>query len=291
MSFKPMLAGAADLEKLRFPLFASPKLDGVRAIVRDGVVYSRSLKPIPNQHVQERYRHLEYCDGELIVGSPMAHDVYRKTVSVVMSHDEPADDVTFHVFDHIKYPHYAWYERRECAMADLESDTSGAEFVEHFDAASLDELLRIEQAALEMGFEGVMIRACTGQYKYGRSTTKEGALLKLKRFVDAEFEVIGFEERMHNGNEAQTNELGRTKRSSHKENKTGRGDLGALIVRSAEGVVFNVGTGFDDAERARVWEKQSDYLGKLAKVKYFPVGVKDAPRHPVFLGWRSEIDA
>ncbi len=52
--FKPMLADAIEPDKypLRFPLFVSPKLDGVRCVVRDGVAYSRSLKPIPNQFVQ-----------------------------------------------------------------------------------------------------------------------------------------------------------------------------------------------------------------------------------------------
>ncbi len=66
--FKPMLACEVDLDKLRFPLLASAKLDGVRAIVRDGVVYSRSNKPIPNKFVQQQFKHLEHFDGELIVG-------------------------------------------------------------------------------------------------------------------------------------------------------------------------------------------------------------------------------
>ncbi len=114
-------------------------------------------------------------------------------------------------------------------------------------------------------------------------------LLKLKRFTDAEAEVVGFEERMHNGNEATTNELGRTKRSSHAAGKTGRGDLGALQVRY-EGVEFNVGTGFTDEDRAAIWADQPAYLGRLAKFKFFSVGVKVAPRHPVFLGWRDRSD-
>ena len=94
---------------------------------------------------------------------------------------------------------------------------------------------------------------------------------------------------MHNGNEATTNELGRTKRSSHQAGKTGRGDLGALIVRFYD-VEFNIGTGFDDVERAEIWNHRDRFLGKLAKFKYFSVGVKDAPRHPVFLGWRAGVD-
>ena len=43
-----MLAGkVSDVNKLRYPVLASLKLDGVRAFVSDGVVYSRNFKPIP----------------------------------------------------------------------------------------------------------------------------------------------------------------------------------------------------------------------------------------------------
>ena len=84
--------------------------------------------------------------------------------------------------------------------------------------------------------------------------------------------------------------LGRTKRSSAKANKSGRVDLGALVCRTAEGVEFNIGTGFSDADRALIWERRDQFLGQLAKFKYFAVGQKEAPRHPVFLSWRERID-
>ena len=52
--FKPMLAAAVeDVSTLAFPLIASPKLDGIRCIVRNGVAYSRSNKPIRNRHIQQ----------------------------------------------------------------------------------------------------------------------------------------------------------------------------------------------------------------------------------------------
>jgi hypothetical protein len=73
-----------------------------------------------------------------------------------------------------------------------------------------------------------MLRDPNGPYKFGRSTRKEGYLLKLKRFCDSEAEVIGVVELMHNGNEAKTNALGRTERSTRKAGKTGMGVLGAL---------------------------------------------------------------
>lgn len=286
MTFKPMLASPVDLSTLRYPVLASPKLDGVRAIVKDGVVLSRSLKRIPNEHVQTLYKKLEGFDGELIVGPPTSKTCYTDTVSGVMSKDgEPP--VTFYVFDHIGQPSSSYVVRTAVFTGRIQTNW----FAMHQTVID-DEvgLLEFERKMLEQGHEGLILRDPEGRYKFGRSTAKEGLLLKLKRFVDAEFKVVGFEERMHNGNEATTNELGRTKRSSHKENKTGRGDLGALIVERADGLRFNVGTGFDDDLRATIWAQRDKYLGKLAKVKYFAIGMKDAPRHPVFLGFRSEID-
>ena len=49
---KPMLAVEVDFNKLRYLVCTQPKLDGIRVVVKDGVVYSRSLKVIPNKHVQ-----------------------------------------------------------------------------------------------------------------------------------------------------------------------------------------------------------------------------------------------
>jgi len=96
--FKPMLAGTADLEKLRLPLLGSPKLDGIRAIVIDGVVVSRNLKPIPNRRIQAIFgkNFLNGLDGELIVGDPTAKDAFRQTSSGVMS-IEGDPDAMFHV--------------------------------------------------------------------------------------------------------------------------------------------------------------------------------------------------
>lgn len=109
--FKPMLAAAVeDVSALTFPLIASPKLDGIRCIVRNGVAYSRSNKPIRNRYIQqcvsEYSSDLEGLDGELIVGSPTACDVYRVTNSAVMSADG-TPDFKFFVFDRINREGFA----------------------------------------------------------------------------------------------------------------------------------------------------------------------------------------
>ncbi len=282
--FRPMLATDADLDKLRFPLLASAKLDGVRAVVRDGVVFSRSNKPIPNAHVQKLFGKYTHFDGELIVGDPTSKTCYRDTVSGVMSVDgEP--DVKLYVFDHVGEPSHLYNFRAERL-----TESKHVIVHEQVMCLTLEDILKYEEECLGEGYEGLILRDPNAPYKQGRSTVKEGYLLKLKRFVDDEATVIGFEERMHNGNVATVNELGRTARSSHKENKSGRGDLGALLLRHSSGIEFSCGTGFTDGERGEIWANRDRYLGQIAKYKHFPVGAKDLPRHPVFLGWRDRRD-
>ena len=283
--FRPMLATDADLGKLRFPLLASAKLDGVRAVVRDGVVFSRSNKPIPNAYVQKLFGKYTHFDGELIVGDPTSKTCYRDTISGVMAQDgEPA--VRLFVFDHVGNTSAPYLHRAE--RLDLEKP----HVVQHKQVLCLRlaDVLKYEEQCLDDGYEGLILRDPNAPYKQGRSTVKEGYLLKLKRFVDDEAVIVNCFEREHNGNEARTDELGRTKRSSHKAGKIGRGDLGGFVLRSSSGVEFSCGTGFSDAERAAYWAGKDRLIGKIAKFKYFPVGVKEAPRHPVWLGFRDPID-
>lgn len=286
--FKPLLATDADLTKLVFPLLASAKLDGIRAIVRNGVVYSRSNKPIPNAGVQAKFKHLEHFDGELICGDPTSKTCYRDTVSIVMSDNKPADRIGYFVFDHIQYLAAPYKERWE--ILSFEAQNKAVIVHDQVVCKHLADVMSYEEECLELGYEGLILRSTNGIYKQGRSTVNEGTLLKLKRFVDAEATVIGFEERCHNTNVATTNELGRTARSSHKSGKVGRGDLGALLLRSPEGVEFSCGTGFTDEERSTLWAIKDSLLGRIAKYKHFPIGAKDLPRHPVFLGWRDKRD-
>lgn len=290
IGFRPMLAADAELDKLRYPLLASAKLDGVRAIVRNGIVLSRSLKPIPNDYAQKTLGCFEGFDGELIVGSPTSKTVYRDTVSCVMSHDKTDYELRYYVFDHVRNPTERYHNRLLTVRKHSPTKIDNVIIHPQHIVTCTSTLLALEKKLLAQGYEGLILRDPNAPYKFGRSTVREGFLLKLKRFVDAEFEVVGFEERMHNGNEATIDELGRTKRSSHEANKTGRGDLGALVLRHPEGFTFNVGTGFTDQERAEIWNAPDAYIGRRAKIKYFAIGMKDAPRHPVFLGWRNESD-
>jgi len=287
MSFKPMLAGEAVPELLRYPVIASPKVDGIRATVIDGVAYTRSLKRIPNAYVDAKLSALmlDKLDGEITVGRPNAPDVYRKTVKGVMAHKgEPA--FTFWVFD-AYLPGERFTPRFEQAGRLVRRrPLTWVQMLESVWIQDEAGLLEYEAQQIINGYEGVCVRDPNGLYKTGRATSKGGELLKLKRFLDSEAEIEGTEEEMFNGNAAETNELGRTKRSTAKDGLVGKGTMGALRVRDVStGVRFSIGTGFTAAERRENWRP-----GDIVKYKYFPVGVKDAPRHPVYLGRRHPAD-
>lgn len=287
MSFKPMLAAPADLTKLVFPLFVSPKLDGIRATRHDGRLVSRHLKDIPNEYIRSLLtsRNYEGLDGELIVGDATAKDCFNRSTSGVMSRaGQP--DFTFWVFDTIGFQDMRFKHRLEVLK---DRDWSSAERVRLLPqrlVGNLDELSAYEQDMVDEGFEGVILRSPDAPYKFGRSTVNEGYLLKLKRFEDSECEILGIEEEMHNTNAAETNELGRTKRSTAKAGLVGKGTMGALKVRDIHhGWQFNIGSGFTAAQRAAEWK-----VGSIHKYKFFPVGMKDVPRHPVYVGPRSKLD-
>ena len=287
LSFKPMLADAVDLSILRYPVVVSPKLDGVRATFIGGVLRTRSLKPLANRAIQ-LIRSNYPLDGELIVGSPTSKSVFRDTMKIVSAHDAPINDLMYHVFD-IVYEG-SFRSRLHAAHASI----VGSNFmvpVPHVLVENEKELLQYEEVALNAGYEGVMIRDPMGKYKFGRSTTREGALLKMKRKLQSEARVIGFEEQMHNANELKQDALGYAERSSHQANMIPMGMLGALIVKDLKsGVEFNVGTGFTADERVGIWKQRDTLIWKTITYEYLPIGVKDKPRHPVFLGWRMEED-
>lgn len=286
---KPMLAGKVNLTKLKYPVMASPKLDGVRGMVEDSTLRSRSWKTFPNPFVQDRFSIGFYngLDGELILGDPRAKDVYRVTNGALQREiGEP--DVKFYVFD--EFDNSEPYTNRLANLVDFYGEDHIV-VVEQNVIHSEGELLEYEESVLGLGYEGVMVRNPDGFYKHGRASENSQELLKLKRFEDSEAVIIDVYEEMHNGNEATRNAFGRTERSSHQANLTGKGTLGGLVVRdSKSGVEFQIGSGFDAAERFQLWAARKSIIGQVVKYKYFAVGVKDKPRHPVYLGPRAQWD-
>jgi DNA ligase-1 len=92
--FKPMLASPCeDLGTIRYPALATPKIDGIRCVMRDGRALSRSLKPIANRFVSATLAGLPPFDGELVVPG-----TFQDVTSGIMSTDG-CPNFRYKVFD------------------------------------------------------------------------------------------------------------------------------------------------------------------------------------------------
>lgn len=284
---KPQLSSAPE-GPIEFPKLASLKLDGIRAITADYRVLSRSLKPIPNLYIQKVLSPYQGLDGELIVGPPNAPDVYRTTNSAVMS-IEGEPNFTYYVFD---MPNHAGTLAQRLQALRLHA-TSLPPFIKVLDQTWLHQESELDDfyaSSLADGYEGLILRNGNSLYKHGRCTAKSQDSLKLKPQADYDAIILSTYEAQTNLNEAFTNELGRTSRSSHQENKVGNGMLGGFVVRDLEtGVEFNCAPGtLTHDERIDLWGR--DLVGKILKYRCLTIGTKDKPRHPRFIGWRNNID-
>lgn len=291
--FKPQLAIEQTKVKTQ-PVnrYMSEKLDGIRCIVFGGVAYSRSLKRIPNlsiqAYVQQYAEAMEGMDGELIVGDKNAPDVFNQSTSGVMR-IEGEPDFTFWAFDHF-HPRATWLERYGY-LVNRAYLPLRVKVLEHIAVEDEAMIYEFERNMLAQGAEGIMLRDADAKYKCGRSGTKNPELQKVKRFVDSEFEIIGWEPKYTNTNTATVNELGRTARSTAKDGMVALDTMGALILCTSKGDTFSCGSGMTDAIRENLWERRETLMGQLAKVKYFDVGNGyNVPRFPVLVGIRHKDD-
>jgi len=298
-----LAATLTDANELRYPVLASPKLDGIRCVIRGGHALTRALKPVPNMQIRSALEELgplsEGFDGELMLPYPAT---FQAVSSAVMSHrDEPPGDWFFAVFDCVPSPSVSLktFEARAQDTADLirsvqrtcPENWRPVMACRQKRIESADELMAYEADMLEAGHEGVMLRSLDGPYKFGRATEREGYLLKLKRFLDSEAEVVDVLELQHNHNEAFVGELGQTKRRTLKEGKVGGGVLGKLVVRDLKtGVEFRIGTGFTADQRALWWRCRDVLIGRVVRYRYQEHGVKDKPRIASFTGFRDRRD-
>lgn len=291
LPFKPMLSASlddVDLSTLRYPLLASPKLDGVRCLIWEGVAYSRNNKPIRNHEVQAWAANHHNLDGELIVGSATEGEVLGRTQSGVMSFNG-SPDFTYHLFDS---------PERICgsfqpALQFLQGEVPEDERIRHVPHVLINnalELIGVEEMWLADGYEGVMLRDPAGTYKHGRSTLREGFLMKLKRFTDGEALVVGLEEGSINGNTLERDELGRAKRSKVSSGLTPSGMVGTLICHSDTWGELRVAPGtMPHSERHALLRHPSSIIGRTIHWRSFGYGIKDKPRFPRYYGVREDL--
>jgi DNA ligase-1 len=293
---KPCKITEKDLDNLTYPVIVQSKLDGFRCVLLEGKALSYSLKPIRNVYTRtklEEYfgKHYKVIDGELLLKKENTFQDIQSAFNSV----EGEPKFEYYTFDCFQNgPTQSFMDRHALFFAD-EDDNDYIKNTTNIWCYNKEDVLNHEKQVLDWGYEGIIIRKPfdPSPYKFGRSTLKEGYLLALKRFTDAEAEILGAYPLQRNLNVAEINEHGLTERSSAQANKYDDNLLGGLMVRGIngqfKGVEFNIGTGFTEKQRIDLWQNYTRY-GKIVKYKYQSVGSKDKPRLPVFLGFRHEDD-
>lgn len=308
--FRPMLAAQCpDISELKFPVLGTPKLDGIRCLTVTPTIalfkdqqcspVSRNLKPIPNEFIRMSMERgiRAGMDGELLAHANNEDwprlPTFQSCSSNIMSH-AGFPSFKYYVFDlcptWIGGMRDPGYFARVKVLAQLHLPEWVMKVLPTI-IPDIDALSAYEAACISQGYEGVIVRTADSPYKQGRSTLKEQWMVKIKRFQDSEAEVLEVVEQQTNNNEQVKNALGYSERSTHAAGLAPADTMGALRARDvASGVEFSCGTGFDDLQRSNIWTFRSTYVGALFKYKSQPHGALDAPRFPVFLGWRHRED-
>jgi len=197
-------------------------------------------------------------DGELWVG----RGKFEETVSILLQ--QTADDaswrkIRFMVFDLPAHPG-AFTERNE-ALKTLVAGVAvpWVRQVEQIKVADHVQLRAMLDRVVKNGGEGLILHRGASLYRAERSDD----LLKLKPYQDAEARVIG-------------HLPGKGKNS---------GMLGALLVETAEGLQFRIGTGFSDADR-----RNPPPLGSWVTYRFTGLNEKSGiPRFTRFMRVRADM--
>jgi DNA ligase-1 len=308
---KPLLAGKFFEEKVakQLPIYGQIKYDGIRIFENhSGIASTRSLKAARSEQLQSFFAHnkdmLRGLDGEIICGDPHASGCYSRTDSAVMSFNKPHEDMRFYVFDKWDEPG-TFEERMEvfeeiCGNFWIDNKVGQVKVLpaETTLFHTMEEVWEFYEEQTLLGHEGIILRRPDSYYKFGRGSPVQCECIKMKEggWIDTEVLITGFYEENENTNEAKTNALGNTQRSGHKENLLGKGTLGGFEIsgklwdgRDFDGRVGG-GEGLTQNSRQGYWDHRDELVGKIAKIKYFKIGVKDKPRFPQFLGIRDHLD-
>jgi hypothetical protein len=299
--FSPHLACDADLSKAKYPLVFMHKVDGCRILVRDGRAVGRSLKTYKNKKMTAYLSHpmLSGIEGEVIATYPNDPDLCRKTTSLVNTIDGelPKSIMLFeYLSDETKDLGYGDRMKAldkvlpeiQAAFPDIDLYTPEMWYLEARD----DGYINLKyQEFLEDDYEGMVLRDYHGKHKDGRATVKEAAYLRMKPTGDSEGICIRLEEAFENQNEAKTNELGHTERSTHNANMVAKGMVGALLLLTPEGKEIKIGAGkMTHDERIFYWNNPDKIVGEPVKYAFLAVGEMNKPRHGRYISIRAKED-
>lgn len=260
--FKPMLAHDYEdyKDKISFPIFTQPKLDGVRCIVRSDGMWSRNGKQIISApHIFDSLKSLFESDPHLVLDGELYADKlandFNKIISLVRKSKPTKDDlkesaevIQYHIYD-IPSINETFVKRFQTLNKLTLSDYCVIVKTEQID--NENDLSAYYSDYMDDGYEGQMIRL-DSHYENKRSKS----LLKHKSFTDADFTILGVLE--------------------------GKGNLTGKVGK----LMFEIdGKPFESAVNG-TWEyleelfNKNDLIGKTATVKYFELTEDGLPRFP-----------
>lgn len=277
---RPMLAH--DFEKRRernvaYPAYVQPKLDGVRALAFwDGSrveVMSRSGKSWRAlgtvEHIAAALEGL-LPRRLLFDGEVYAHgETFQETTRLVKKYREGLSErLLLHVYDVVDRDELGmpFSERYERFLQPLSLELGGQplEAVRTEVVEAEEEVYELHREFVALGYEGAILRTADGVYQYG---ARSFDLLKVKSFLDAEFEIVG--------------------------HKDGVGKFAGAVIwvcRLPDGRTFDVVPRGSMEERRRWYLEGERHHGSLLNVRYFEVSEDGVPRFPVGAGIRAPED-
>ena len=301
---KPMLAcGGVSLEEVKYPKLASPKVDGIRCLIINGELLTRSMKPQPTRALKTFLKEaIEYSIKNQVVIDGELYD-----------HTQPFNwhQSTFRSFDGQPLPTTKLWVIDVVSNMLWGNTTNGWRFGEliHQDiiagVGKLENCVAIPQelvtfpaqaqatyeGCLLAGYEGMMLRDPERGYKHGRATAGEQWLLKYKSFVDYDAQIVDvFEgEKLRSDAEVRVTPTGDTDRSHKQQDYESSGVAGGIIVRLGDGREVSIGTwrGWTRALRKDMLDNKDYYVGRWVRFKSQAVGEKDKPRIPHSLTWKD----
>jgi len=298
-----------DLDSINYPVLASYKLDGVRCIFKNGEILSRSLKPIVNKQLREKFEPIRaWCEktGNILDGEIYSPELtFQEIMRYVMTQDFEdkksikkfgevltiPDHLRFYCFDalyggNINNPFQDRYK-----MVNEISGLIDIMPVIHQFLYCKDDVENYFKRALKDDCEGLILRSPTGHYKCGRGTLKEGLIYKVKPFQTFDSKIIGVIQatKVDPNAEKKTNELGRSVTSKKKDDRILIEKASAFLVEY-EGKEVKPVLAMTDEEKVAIWANREQYIGKYIEYKGMLIGSKDVPRHPVMVRFREDKD-
>ena len=181
-----------------FPIIAQPKLDGIRTLIIDKVAYSRNMKPLPNVAFQEMVKRLpNWTTSFVFDGEAYAHGKDFNQIQEVIMDQE--DDLTtdFHFAGWDCVPAGKWSQRNYDAgyvqrwnilknnIKRLHSTAKPivADFFKTVDTYYIGNpfsLSILYSDILSDGYEGLILKAPMGKYKWGLSTLRRRLRYKVE---------------------------------------------------------------------------------------------------------------